>query len=239
MSTLPPSSACSAFAPPGKSRISTSRPSCLEVAVALGDRQRQVVEQRLAADADGELRLFEPLRARGRGGQQHRKRESNQFRHATHRSSPEVTRKEARAIVGGEPCMPSNGEHADASAPRCMRRRTPATSRSALAGDRDDATGARAAQRLQMLRDRRADRDHRFAPHGARPASVARRRTRAVTSSLCRIAFAKNAWPNDDGASPPLQSPRAHVGRATRRSPPCRRPSAHRSTRPHSTSTRR
>ena len=42
-------------------------PLGLEIAVALGDRERQIVEQRLAADGDGELRLFRaPARRRRR-----------------------------------------------------------------------------------------------------------------------------------------------------------------------------
>jgi len=37
----------------------------LEVALAFGDRQRQIVEKRLAAHTDRELRLFERLRLHG------------------------------------------------------------------------------------------------------------------------------------------------------------------------------
>jgi hypothetical protein len=42
-------------------------PLGLEVALLLGDGKRQIVEERLATDADGELGLFGRLRERGRG----------------------------------------------------------------------------------------------------------------------------------------------------------------------------
>ena len=57
----------------------------LEVAVALGDRQRQVVEQRLAADADLELRLFERLRGYRGDDREH---ERSQYEQTTHGTSP-------------------------------------------------------------------------------------------------------------------------------------------------------
>src|SRR6185312_10391753 len=87
-------------------------PFLLEIAVALGDRERQIVDKRLAADTDRELRFFEPLRARERSGQQHCKRECNQFRHAAHRSSPEVTRKKRGHIVGASAACRQTGEYA-------------------------------------------------------------------------------------------------------------------------------
>ena len=66
-SALPPTTACSARAPPAKSAIVDVEPFGLEVAERLGDRQRQVVQQVLAADRDRDLRLLERLRADERG----------------------------------------------------------------------------------------------------------------------------------------------------------------------------
>ena len=63
-SALPPTTACSAREPPAKSTIVDVEAFGLEVAQLLGDRQRQVVQQVLAADGDRELLLLERL---GRG----------------------------------------------------------------------------------------------------------------------------------------------------------------------------
>ena len=51
-SALPPTTACSAREPPAKSTIGDVQALGLEVAALLGDRQRQVVQQVLAADGD-------------------------------------------------------------------------------------------------------------------------------------------------------------------------------------------
>ena len=58
-SALPPTTASSERVPPAKSLMRTFRPFVLEIAEALGDRQRQVIERRLAADGDVHVRLFD------------------------------------------------------------------------------------------------------------------------------------------------------------------------------------
>ena len=65
-SALPPTSACSAREPPAKVDDRDVEAFGLEIAPLLGDRQRQVVQQVLAADRDRELLALGRLRASNR-----------------------------------------------------------------------------------------------------------------------------------------------------------------------------
>ena len=58
MSALPPTSACSALRAAGEIGDLDLEPLVLEVALALGHGERQVVEEGLAADRDGDLLLL-------------------------------------------------------------------------------------------------------------------------------------------------------------------------------------
>jgi hypothetical protein len=96
-STEPPISACSDFAPPPKVVDLDLETLLLEEAAALRDRQRQVVQERLSADAERDLGLFRRAGSLGEAlvGQRRRERQrtrADEKRAAFHEHPPKVLR---------------------------------------------------------------------------------------------------------------------------------------------------
>ena len=117
----------------------------LEIALPLGDRQRQVVEQRLAADADGELRLLGGLR--GRTGRRRRRRTATAQQNAD-QATHDVLRMnlfwvERAIVVARRGTSNGSSRPASAASPRASTGNAPAR----------EIGGPRPHVRVSLLRD--------------------------------------------------------------------------------------